>query len=281
MVKKRLIASLIWRNGMIVQSIGFKHTNVIGNAITAVEFFNMWAIDEIVIVNASRTEDYNGDFFEIVKKLSSRCFVPLSVGGWVKSVEDVRKLLLCGADKVIINTEAFSNHSLVQEASKMFGEQCVVVSIDVKRKDKTEELDEMQQMQHEVFIDRGRKPTGIIVEDWALKAQELGAGEIFLTSIDNDGNRKGYDLDLMKKVSSIMKIPIIAFGGVGSWQDFVDGIEKGKVDAVAAGNIFHYTEQSTKMAKEYMLEKDIDTRKTFFYKINSPRNPEYNVFGYK
>jgi len=250
---------------MIVQSINFKHTNVIGNAITAVDFFNSWAIDEIVILDVSRTKEYHEDFLRVVKELSKRCFVPLTAGGWVESVDDIRNLLLHGADKVAINTMAFERPLFIQEAATIFGNQCIVVSIDARKR-----VDGA----HEVYVDRGRKATGILVEGWAQTMEQHNAGEILLTSIDNDGGRKGYDLDLM------VTIPVIAFGGVGKWEHLVEGITVGGAEAVAAANIFHYMEHSTKLAKEYLVEQGVDTRKPFFYVLNAARKPEYKVKGY-
>lgn len=270
MVKKRLIANLVWRNGMIVQSINFKHTNVIGNALTAVDFFNSWAIDEIVLLDVSRSRDFRDEFYDVVRELSKRCFVPLSVGGWIETSEDIRKLLLCGADKVVINTKAFENHSLITEAAKIFGNQCIVVSIDVRKNFKGD---------HEVYIDRGRRGTGILLEDWAKEAEKRGAGEILITSIDNDGMRKGYDLEAVKKVANAVNIPVIAFGGVGSWEHLIEGIKVG-AEAVAAGNIFHYKEHSTKLAKEFLVQAGIDARDPFFFTLEVPRKPNYKVVGY-
>ncbi len=271
MVKKRLIANLVWRNGMIVQSINFKHTNVIGNAITAVDFFNSWAIDEIVLLDVSRTKEYHQDFLRVVRELSKRCFVPLTAGGWVESIDDIRNFLLNGADKVAINTKAFEEPKFISDAAKVFGNQCIVVSIDARK---------CADGSHEVIVDRGRKATGISVVEWAKTAEEHNAGEILMTSIDNDGSRKGYDLELIKKISNAVKIPIIAFGGVGKWEHLVEGITIGGAEAVAAANIFHYMEHSTKLAKEYLVEQGIDTRKPFFYVLNAPRKPEYKVNGY-
>jgi len=268
MVKKRLIACLIWNSGMVVQSRRFKLTNVIGNAYTAVDFFNSWAIDEIIIVDVSRTPDYRENFYEIINGLSERCFVPLTAGGWVKSTEDIRTLLKNGADKVIINTEAIRRPELIKESSLVFGSQCIVISIDVKKNEKGD---------YEVYIDHGRESTGMAPFDWAKKAQELGAGEIFLTSIDQDGSLKGYDLNLIKKVSDSVDIPVIASGGVGNWQHLVEGIQKGGADAVSVANLFHFTEHSTKKAKEYMLAAGLDVRDPLFYKVKAPRRPIYEV----
>ena len=251
MLKKRLIAVLILRDGMIVQSDRFRHTNVIGNAITAVDFFNRWAVDEIVLLDVSRGTRHREKFYPIVTGLSKKCFVPLTVGGRVTTVDEMRTLLRCGADKVAVNTEALRRPPFIAQCAQVFGSQCVVVSIDVRQRGDGE---------YEVFADRGREGTGRSPVEWAQEAQALGAGEIFLTSVDRDGSRQGYDLDLLRAVTKSLDIPVIAFGGVFKWQDLVDGVVAGGADAVSAANIFHYTEHSTKKAKEYMRAAGIDVR---------------------
>lgn len=267
MLKHRLIPNIILNNGNVVQSINFKHTNVIGNAITAVDFFNSWAVDEILLLDVSRDTVKREDFHKIVKGLSKRCFIPLTVGGWIKDVKEIHQLLNEGADKVCINTEGFLNPDLIRESSRIFGSQCIVASIDVKKNESG---------QHEVFIDRGIKSTKTDPISWAKKVQALGAGEILLTSIDNDGSRKGYDIELLKKVCGQVTIPVIAFGGVGEWQHLVDGITLGKADAVSAANIFHYTEHSTYKAKEFMQKANLNVRVSQFYKLPTPRRPKYD-----
>ncbi|MBI2113116.1 MAG: imidazole glycerol phosphate synthase subunit HisF [Candidatus Wildermuthbacteria bacterium] len=267
MLKKRLIACLLWNNGYIVQSIGFRHTNSVGNAITAVDFFHTWAIDEIIILDVSRDDAKKENFFGIIQELSSRLFIPLTVGGKIKDTETMRRLFRMGADKIAINTEAVKNPLLIGQAAAMFGNQAVVVSIDVK----------FENGEYEVYVAQGKERAGLDPVEWAKEAEKKGAGEIFLTSIDRDGSRKGYDLDITKSVSESVNIPVIASGGVGEWQHLVDGIVLGKADAVSAANIFHYFEQSTKKAKEYMLAKGIDIRKPVFYTIKTPRNPKYVV----
>ena len=271
MLKNRLIPSIMCANGnSIVQSINFKHTNIIGNAVTAVDFYNNWAVDEIIILDVSRTKDYRLKFHNIITGLSERCFVPLTVGGWIEDVSEMQQFLKEGADKICINTKAFQNPEIIKESSKLLGSQCIMVSIDVQKNDHDE---------YEVFIDRGRVGTNTNPIDWAKKAEKLGAGEIFLTSIDHDGGRKGYDLELLKKVSASVSIPVIAFGGVGKWEHFVEGIKIGNANSVSAGNIFHYTEQSTYEAKMHMINAGLNVRTPIFYKIPSPRNPKYTQHG--
>ncbi len=255
MLKKRLIPVLIIRDGQVVQSIQFKHTNVIhAMPATAVDFFNRWAVDEIVILDVSRNLTKRQKFYEVVSELSRKCFVPLTVGGWITSVDEIRKLLRLGGDKVVLNTKAVECPEFVKESAEIFGTQCIVVSIDAKKKNNGDGL------LYEVYIDRGRKPTGLSPFKWARDVEELGAGEIFLNCIDHDGFRRGYDLDLLKGVTSSVDIPVIAMGGVFKWEHLVDGIKKGGADAVAAANIFHYTEHSTKKAKVFMKENGVDVR---------------------
>jgi cyclase len=267
MVKKRLIASLLVKSGLIVQSINFKHPNVIGNAITAVDFFNTWSIDEIVILDISDTDEERHEFLKIIGRLSKRCFVPLTVGGWLRSAKDIKQVLEVGADKVTVNSEAVRRPEFISEASKNFGSQCIVASIDVKRN---------KDGGYEVYSERGKTPNALGPTEWARKAEELGCGEIYLTSIDKDGSRKGYDLDLVQSVVNTVSVPVIAFGGAWKWQDFVDGVKIGGADAVAAANIFHFTEHSTKRAKEFMKKSGINVREPVFYRITSPRKPIYD-----
>lgn len=252
MLRKRLIPVLILRDGLVVQSIRFQHTNVIHwKPLTAVDFFNRWAVDEIIVLDVSRDQSQRQKFYDIVEGLSKKCFVPLTVGGWVTSVDEMRRLLRLGADKVTVNTEAVRRPDFIAECAEVFGSQCVVVSIDSKRNEKCEE---------EVYINRGQNPTGLATVAWAYMAQEKGAGEIFLNSIDHDGYRQGYNLELLREVTDTVDIPVIAMGGVLTWNHLADGILKGHADAVAAANIFHYTEHSTKKAKDYLRRLGIDVR---------------------
>ena len=251
MLKRRLIPVLILRDGQVVQSIQFKHTNVIHwNAVTAVDFFNRWSVDEIVVLDVSRSEKKRERFYEAVKGLSEKCFVPLTVGGWVGSVDEMRRITRLGADKVTINTAAFRDPELISQCAAVFGSQCVVVSIDAGQVDG----------RRVVCIDRGREPTDVGVVDWAQRAEERGAGEIFLNSIEHDGFRQGYDLELLEQVTAAVDIPVVAMGGVFEWQHLVDGVRIGGADAVAAANIFHYTEHATRKAKAFMAEAGIDVR---------------------
>ena len=244
----------MWRDGSIVQSVNFDHTNIIGDAQTAVDFFNVWGVDEIILLDVSRNEDDKEKFRETAVNLSTSCFVPLTIGGWVKTVDDIRELLMCGADKVVINTEAVNNPEFVTQASDRFGSQCITVSIDVKNTSDG----------YEVVTDRGRNHTGKHPVKWAKRAETLGAGEIFLTSIDQDGTQSGYDLDLISAVSEAVSVPVIASGGVGIWKHLVEGVVEGGADAVSVANRLHHVQHSTKKAKEYMKSAGIDVREPSF-----------------
>ncbi len=267
MLKRRLIACLLWREGLLVQSVGFEHPNFIGNALTAVDFFNTWAIDEIVLLDVSRDTSSRALFHKHLQELSRRCFVPLAVGGWITSIDEIRQLLKEGADKVVLNTIAHEKPEFVTEAAEMFGNQCIVVSIDAKR---------TSGGGYQVVTNRGQTPTGKNPKEFAVEMEKRQAGEIFLTSIDQDGTRAGYDLELITQVSNELSIPVIASGGVGQWQHLVDGVNAG-ADAVSAANIWHYMEHSTKKAKDYMKTAGVEVRAPEFYKILLPRRPVYRV----
>jgi cyclase len=251
MLKKRLIAVLILRDDQVVQSVRFKHTNAIHyDAVHAIECFNKWSIDEIVVLNVSRERDSRMQFARNLERISRQCFVPISAGGWVDDSEYASLLLRSGADKLVINTAFRDDPSLVRELSDRYGQQCIVVSIDVKQRE-----DGLTT----VWVDRGRVDTGAEPLAWARQAIEGGAGEIFLNSIDHDGNRKGYHLDMVRRISAGVEVPVIAFGGVFHWSHLVEGIHAG-AQAVAVANQFHYTEQSTRKAKKFLLDAGVALR---------------------
>lgn len=251
MLKTRLIAVLVCRDGRIVQSVKFKHTNVIhADAIHAMEAFNKWAVDEIIIINVSRGEESKEQFREVVESVSKHCFVPLSAGGWINDEEYAQALLRSGADKLVLNTALEDDPDLVKKLSLIYGRQCIVASMDVK-------LDEEKNTK--VVVDRGRRFLDQNAADWAKHAVALGAGEIMFNSVDHDGARRGYNLDVLSSVCDAVNIPVIAFGGVFTWQHLVTGIEAG-ASAVAVANQFHYTEQATRKAKSYMAEAGIVVR---------------------
>ncbi|MGE4064680.1 MAG: imidazole glycerol phosphate synthase subunit HisF [Rhodospirillaceae bacterium] len=271
MPKHRLIATLLVNEGHVVQTRKFKRTNVIGNAFTAVDFFNSWAVDEIMVLEISRDAAHLAKFVEIVEGLSRRCFVPLTVGGKIRDVDMVTTYTRAGADKIVINTNAVRTPELIRDVADAFGTQCVVVSIDARP-------DESMPSGYRVVVENGTVDTELDAVRWAQAAADHGAGEIMVNSIDHDGDKRGYDLALVRRVARHIPIPLIAMGGVGKWDDLVAGITEGGADAAAAGNIFHYTEHSTKKAKEHMMAAGLPMRRSEFYKVNMPRRPKYRPF---
>lgn len=253
MLKNRLIAVILLRDGNVVQSVKFKHTNYIHyNPVHAIESFYLWAVDEIIILNVSRNELSKKEFFNIISQISDKCFVPLTVGGWINNMDTVKHAFNNGADKIIINTQAFLTPSFITEIATKYGSQCVVLSIDSKQDNNQNEY---------VCINRGTKITNQSTVKWASEVEKFGAGELFINSIDYDGNRAGYNLKLLKQVTEKTFIPVIAMGGVFTWEHLVEGIKIGGVDAVAAANIFHYTEQSIRNAKKYLINQNLNFRK--------------------
>lgn len=251
MLKKRLIAVLTLRDGQVVQSVRFKHTNVIHyDAVHAMEAFNKWAVDEIVALNVSRDATSRDQFAEMVERISKHCFVPLTAGGWIDNDDYAQKLLRSGADKLVINTALADAPQFVSRLALRYGRQCIVASIDVKRSDAG---------LPQIVVDRGSREIDVAPEAWALKAVELGAGEILFNSVDHDGARKGYDLESIQKICKIVSIPVIAFGGVFSWKHLLEGISVG-AESVAVANQFHYTEQSTRKAKTYLANAGVLVR---------------------
>jgi imidazole glycerol-phosphate synthase subunit HisF len=268
MPKHRLIATLLVNDGVVVQTRRFKRTNMVGSAFTAVDFFNGWTVDEIMVLEISHTDRHVDRFVEIVEGLSRRCFVPLSVGGKVRDLATVHRYTRAGADKVALNTAAADRPELISEIAGVYGSQCVIVSIDAKP-------DAAMPSGYGVVVDNGRRENRRDLLDWAREAVSRGAGELMINSVEHDGDKRGYDLALVRNVAHAVDVPVIAMGGVGEWQHLVDGIRLGDADAVAAGNIFHYTEHSTKKAKEFMSAANINVRNSTFYKIRMPRRPKY------
>jgi imidazole glycerol-phosphate synthase subunit HisF len=249
-LKKRLIACLLIRDGLIVQSLGFSRWLPIGRPRFPIEFVVKWDVDEIVLLDMSATGEDRGPRADLLETLSRYCYVPLTVGGGVRSVDDVRQAIQHGADKVCVNSHALERPALIGEIASVYGNQCVVVSIDCRRR---------PDGSYQVWSRCGTRPTGRDAVEWARECERLGAGEIFLNSIDRDGSRLGYDLELVASVSKAMTIPVIACGGIGNHAEFAAGIEAG-ADAVAAANIFHHIEHSTILAKAHMVASGIDVR---------------------
>ena len=250
MLKNRIIPCLDVKNGRVVKGINFVDLKDAGDPVEQAKIYSDGGADEICFLDITASNENRDTIYEVVRKTSEKCFVPLTVGGGVRSVEDINKLLNCGADKVSINTAAVQNSDVIIESSKKFGSQCIVVAIDAKKNNE----------KWEVFTHGGRNKTGIDALDFAKKMEDCGAGELLVTSMDRDGTQVGYDIDLMSKISTIVNIPIIASGGVGNLDHLVDGIEKGKASAVLAASIFHYGKHSIKEAKEYLDSKGIPVR---------------------
>jgi len=270
MIKRRLIATLLVDNGQIVQTRKFKRTNPVGSAFTAVDFFNGWTVDEIAVLEISRGDHDIDRFVRLVEELSRRCFVPLAVGGKIRDIGLVHRFMRSGADKVVINTGAVHVDGLIESIAEQYGRQCVVVSIDALK-------DAAVPSGYRVVTTNGTRATGWDSIEWAREAERRGAGELLVNAIEHDGDRRGYDLALMRMMAENSGMPLIAMGGVGRWKHLIEGIECG-ASAVAAGNIFHYTEHSTKKAKEFMAAAGVPVRASTFYKVEMPRRPKYAPF---
>ena len=250
MLKNRIIPCLDVKNGRVVKGINFVDLKDAGDPVEQAKVYSDGGADEICFLDITASNENRNTIYNVVKDTSKKCFVPLTVGGGVRSIEDINKLLNCGADKVSINTAAVQNAELVIESSKKFGSQCIVVAIDAKKNGEI----------WEVFTHGGRKNTGINAIEFAKKMEECGAGELLITSMDRDGTQVGYDINLMNKISSTINIPVIASGGVGNLDHLVDGIKLGKASAVLAASIFHYGKYSVKEAKQYLDSKGIPVR---------------------
>ena len=241
MIKTRLIACLLIRDGFVVQSIGFEKYYPIGKPDFSVENLNRWDVDEIVILDIS-TNKQSPDL-KLIQQFSSKSFIPISVGGGIKCLEDAKKVIGSGADKVVVNSRAIESPNLISEISNYLGTQCLIISIDCKYKSNGD---------YRVYANGGRTATDVSPNDWAKQAEKLGAGEILLNSIDRDGSKRGYDIRLIQSVTKEVSIPVIAIGGGGKFTDFSTAIIDGGATAVAAGNMFHFVEHSTILAKSQL-----------------------------
>ncbi len=250
MLKNRLIPCLDVKNGRVVKGVNFENLVDAGDPIAQARFYYEQGADEICFLDISASEENRGVILDVVKKVAQVCFIPFTVGGGIREIQDFSNLLKCGADKVSINSAAINNPDLITQAANKFGSQCVVVAIDAKKN---------SEGNFEIFSHGGKKPTGVDATKWAKKVAELGAGEILLTSMDRDGTKQGYDLELIKKITSEVSIPVIASGGVGNLQHLSDGLKAG-ASAVLAASIFHFKEYSIKQAKEFLLEQSVAIR---------------------
>jgi cyclase len=251
---KRIIPCLDVTEGRVVKGVNFVKLRDAGDPVEIARRYDEQGADELTFLDITASSDDRGLLLGIVEQVASQVFIPLTVGGGVREVNDVRRLLNAGADKVSINTAAVQNPRLVQDASARFGSQCIVVAVDAKR------VPDLNGVRWEVFTHGGRRATGMDAIEWGRKMQAAGAGEILLTSMDRDGTRAGFDVELTCAFSETLDIPVIASGGVGSLQHLVDGIVLGKADAVLAASVFHYGEFTVLQAKEFMARHDIEVR---------------------
>ena len=259
MLAKRIIPCLDVDNGRVVKGVQFVDIKDAGDPVEVARRYNEQGADEITFLDITATSDARDTTYHTVERMAETVFVPLTVGGGVRKISDIRNLLNAGADKVAINSAAVFTPEFVGEAAQKFGNQCIVVAIDAKRVADIK-LNGILVPRWEIFTHGGRKPTGIDAVAWASKMSELGAGELLVTSMDGDGTKKGYDLALMKQITSHVNIPVIASGGVGNLEHLAAGIIEGKADAVLAASIFHFGEYTVPEAKAYLASRGIVVR---------------------
>lgn len=251
MLAKRIIPCLDVTAGRVVKGVSFVELRDAGDPVEIARRYDEQGADELTFLDITASSDDRGIIFHIIEQVASQIFIPLTVGGGVREIQDIRNLLNAGADKVSINTSAVLNPQLISDASGRFGSQCIVVAIDARQ---------TEPGRWQVFTHGGRKATGLDAVEWAKKMQHLGAGEILLTSMDRDGQKKGFDLALTRAVTDALEIPLIASGGVGNLQHLADGVKLGGADAVLAASIFHFGEYTVKQAKEFMARQGIEVR---------------------
>ena len=251
MLKIRVIPCLDVKNGRVVKGVNFVNLVDAGDPVEAAQAYDEAGADELCFLDITASNENRSILLDVVKRTAEKCFMPLTVGGGVRTNEDIKMLLDSGADKVSINTSVITNPNFIKEASEAFGSQCIVVAIDAKRNN-----DGWQ-----IFTHGGREPTGLDPIDFVKKAEFLGAGEILLTSMDRDGTKKGYDTDLLNKITKTLDIPVIASGGVGNIDHLIDGIKEGGASAVLAASIFHFGEITIKEVKDKLSEEGLSVRK--------------------
>ena len=253
-LSKRIIPCLDVDKGRVVKGVQFVDIRDAGDPVEVARRYNEQGADEITVLDITASHEGRATTLETVERMAGEVFIPLTVGGGVREIADIRNLLNAGADKVAINSAAIFNPDFVNEAAKRFGSQCIVVAIDAKQ------VEWGEHSRWEIFTHGGRKPTGIDAIGWAKKMANFGAGEILLTSMDRDGTKNGFDLDLTSRVSDSISVPVIASGGVGNLQHLADGVILGKADAVLAASIFHFGEHSVLQAKQFMAEQGVNVR---------------------
>ena len=251
MLKCRVIPCLDVKDGRVVKGVNFVDLRDAGDPVECAIAYDEAGADELCFLDITASHENRGTILDVVKRTAEACFMPLTVGGGVRSTDDIRRLLLAGADKVSIMTAAVQNRDFVREAAEKFGSQCVVVAIDAKR---------VRAGKWEIFTHGGRKPTGLDAIDYAREVASLGAGEILLTSMDRDGTRVGFDIELTKAIADAVRVPLIASGGVGNLHHLVEGIRDGHATAVLAASIFHFGEYTIRAAKQHMLQAGLAVR---------------------
>jgi cyclase len=251
---KRIIPCLDVDKGRVVKGVQFVDIRDAGDPVEVARSYNEQGADEITFLDITASHEARDTTLHLVERMAGEVFIPLTVGGGVRELQDIRNLLNAGADKVAINSAAIHNPDFVREAAQRFGSQCIVVAIDAKQ------VEQGDSPRWEIFTHGGRKPTGINAIEWAEKMTAYGAGEILLTSMDRDGTKNGFDLSLTSRISGAVHVPVIASGGVGNLQHLVDGIIEGKADAVLAASIFHFGEHTVPEAKRYMAERGVNVR---------------------
>ncbi len=255
MLAKRIIPCLDVTAGRVVKGVNFVELRDAGDPVEIARRYNEQGADELTFLDITASSDERDIILSVIEAVAGQVFIPLTVGGGVRQVSDVRRLLNAGADKISINTAGVNNPDLIGEAAALHGSQCIVVAIDARRRDRND-----PSKGWEVFTHGGRTPTGIDALDWARQVSALGAGEILLTSMDCDGCKNGFDLELTRAVSDAVKVPVIASGGVGNLDHLVEGVTVGRADAVLAASIFHFGEYTVRQAKEHMARHGITVR---------------------
>jgi cyclase len=251
---KRIIPCLDVKRGRVVKGMSFTNLRDAGDPVELASFYSGGGADELVFLDITATPEGRETMADVVRQISEQVFIPLTVGGGLRRITDMRTILVAGADKVSINTAAVLNPDLIKEGAEKFGSQCIVVAIDAKR------VGDNKNPKWKVYIYSGQKPTDIDALDWAKRVVELGAGEIMLTSIDADGHRAGYDIELTRAISEAVSVPVIASGGAGTLEDLYQALVLGKADAVLAASIFHYGVHSIRETKEYLAKRGIPIR---------------------
>lgn len=252
---KRIIPCLDVDNGRVVKGVQFVDIRDAGDPVEIARRYNDQGADEITFLDITASSDNRETLVHVVEEVAGSVFIPLTVGGGIRKVDDIRRMLNAGADKVAINTAAVSNPGFVKQASEKFGSQCIVVAIDAKRVNSAE-----QPLKWEIFTHGGRKATGIDAVQWAIKMVDYGAGELLITSMDRDGTKSGFDNKLNRTISDAVRVPVIASGGVGNLEHLAEGVIEGRCDAVLAASIFHFGEYTVAQAKKYMAAHGIEMR---------------------